>query len=496
MTRLSIEQILKDKQTLDPASITSLSLTHRALSDVSCLSQFTSLERLDLAFNSLTSLQGLSSCVNLKWLSVVQNKLQSLKGIEGLYNLTVLNAGKNKLRSMDEVRSLVSLRALILNDNEIVSICKLDQIKELNTLVLSRNPIREIGESLVKVKSITKLSLSNCQLQSIGSSLKSCIELKELRLAHNDIKTLPAELAYNKKLQNLDLGNNVIARWSDVKVLNFLADLKNLNVQGNPIAERDKLVKKVLKLLPSLHIFNARPIDKNTQKGDGGSVGRVDDFSIIPAKELEAPKEKKQDTIRENKLSEHEMDQSRHGHFGNVSDANLEKDLKKEKKMRDKLSRKDEVPVYGRDDVFERKLKRNTSEEQDNGNHIDMEDLKLKRRKTNEKFLKKDVQGDDKSTVEKKPKIKTSREEQGELDVIDNGETSFADLFAVNVAESPKLGDEKKMVDKAEDISFMRGLAASSAKKKKTKNRGMGAAVQLSAAVEVGMGGPSTWGDE
>lgn len=29
---------------------------------------------------------------------------------------------------------------------------------------------------------------------------------------------LPAELALNKKLQNLDLGNNVITRWSDLKV--------------------------------------------------------------------------------------------------------------------------------------------------------------------------------------------------------------------------------------------------------------------------------------
>lgn len=30
-----------------------------------------------------------------------------------------------------------------------------------------------------------------------------------------------------------------------LQVLNFLADLKNLNLQGNPIAERDKLAKKV-----------------------------------------------------------------------------------------------------------------------------------------------------------------------------------------------------------------------------------------------------------
>ncbi|PWA89851.1 leucine-rich repeat domain, L domain-like protein [Artemisia annua] len=163
---------------------------------------------------------------------------------------------------MDEVSSLVRLRALILNDNEIVSICKLDQMKELNTLVLSKNPIQKIGESLVKVNSITKLSLSNCKIQAIDSSIKSCTELRELRLAHNEIRTLPSELTRNTKIQNLDLGNNLILRWSDLKVLSSLGNLKNLNLAGNPVTEKDVTIKKIKKLVPSLQIFNARPIDK------------------------------------------------------------------------------------------------------------------------------------------------------------------------------------------------------------------------------------------
>lgn len=81
---------MEDNNTTDPNSITSLSLTHKALSDVSCLSEFKNLQRLDLGFNNLTSLEGLKLCVNLKWLSVVQNKLQSLKGIEGLIKLTIM----------------------------------------------------------------------------------------------------------------------------------------------------------------------------------------------------------------------------------------------------------------------------------------------------------------------------------------------------------------------------------------------------------------------
>ncbi|PQP92555.1 protein phosphatase 1 regulatory subunit 7 [Prunus yedoensis var. nudiflora] len=295
MNRLSLEQVLKDNNTRDPNSISSLKLNHKALSDVSCLSEFKNLERLDLSFNNLTSLEGLKSCVNLKWLSVANNKLQSLKGIEGLSKLTVLNAGKNKLKVMDEVMSIVSLRAVILNDNEIASVCRLEPLRDLNTLVLSRNPIRDIGDSLMKVKSITKLSLSHCQLQTIQSSLKSCIELKELRLAHNDIKVLPAELALNKKLQNLDLGNNVITRWSDLKVLDSLVNLKNLNLQGNPMVEKDKLAKKIKRILPNLHVFNARPIDKYTKNEKGAGVDEVDDSSLNAANKQESQTEKRKD---------------------------------------------------------------------------------------------------------------------------------------------------------------------------------------------------------
>lgn len=150
MSELSAEDILREKKTHNPNSITSISLDHKALSSVSrytlffsifickllalilftlfqvsCLSNFNNLDRLDLSFNSLTSLkvyfnyiglisywdfkvnfllgfqaqfligipimQGLESCFNLKWLSVQQNKLHTLNGIEALTNLAVIS---------------------------------------------------------------------------------------------------------------------------------------------------------------------------------------------------------------------------------------------------------------------------------------------------------------------------------------------------------------------------------------------------------------------
>ncbi|KAH9659661.1 leucine-rich repeat and IQ domain-containing protein 1-related [Citrus sinensis] len=436
MTRLSTEQILKDNKTGDPNSIKSLTLTHKALSDVSCLTDFNNLERLDLSSNNLTSLEGLRHCVNLKWLSVVQNKLQSLKGIEGLSKLTVLNAGKNKLRSMDEVMSVVSLRALILN-------------------VLSRNPIRKIGDSLLNMKAITK--------------------------------TLPAELAFNKKLQNLDLGKNLITRWSELKVLQSLVSLNNLNLQGNPVAEYDKLAKKVKNLLPNLHIFNARPIDRITKNEKDNIVDKVNDSSNNADDTIKVHMEKKRDGTREtnDKPSNKEIQWRK-------SDSAAGKKLKKKSKeqereldaINDAMNSGGIVPGRNKDGDL------NSSRD------VDMEkDLKRKRKKTSENLSNKDIQVDDDDNIFKKKQKKQSKEKQGELDIIDNREAAFTELFSANIAGNPEF-DGDNMVNEASKFNSVDGLVTSSAKKKKSKNRGMGLTVQLSQEPEVGLGGPSTWGDE
>nr|GEW91280.1 hypothetical protein [Tanacetum cinerariifolium] len=317
---LTSKEVLQENKTSDTNAVTSLTFTHRALSHVSCLAEFKKLEKLDLTFNNLSSLEGLKDCVNLKWLSVKQNKLRTLKGIESCLSLTVLNAGNNMLQSMEEVSSLLRLRALILNDNEIVSICKLDQMKELNTLVLSKNPIQKIGESLVKVNSITKLSLSNCKIQAIDSSIRSCKELRELRLAHNEIRTLPSELTRNTKIQNLDLGNNLILRWSDLKILSSFGNLKNLNLVGNPVTEKDVTTKKIKKLVPSLQIFNARPIAKPMKNVKAGT----EDHLLVDAGD--------NDKKKELKMQKHKPIKTDHKETTTLTDLNSEKKSKRKSK--------------------------------------------------------------------------------------------------------------------------------------------------------------------
>lgn len=218
-----------------------------------------------------------------------------------------------------------------------------------------------------------------------------------------------------------------------------------------------------------MHIFNARRVDKSARNEISG---RADDSSLIPTNELDYHSEKKKDHTRDVNSSKHVTDQ-RGDHFDNASD-DVEKDLRqKRKKTKGKVSKMEEASTDEKDDAVIEK--------------------KLKRKKQHEELLK---NNDDKiHNDEKKLKSKKSRKELSELDIIDNREVSFADLFSVDAVENLKHNSESKTVDKS-GINVLGGLLAVSAKKKKTKNQGLVSTVPLSPAVEIGMGGPSTWGDE
>ncbi|WOL18460.1 protein phosphatase 1 regulatory subunit 7 [Canna indica] len=460
MGRLTLEQISQESKGGADAT-TSLNLSHRILSDVSCLSNFHNLERLDLSFNCLSSLEDLSSCVNLKWLSVMENKLETLKGVEGLSKLTILNAGKNMLCAMDEIKSLTSLRALILNDNKIPSICKLDHLSFLNTLVLSRNPIHNIGDSLVKAKSITKLSLSHCHIQYIGSSLTSCVDLKEARFAHNMIMSLPAELARNTKLQNLDMGNNLIENSSDIKVLSVLYKLKNLNLQGNPIAEKDKLAKKVKKLVPHLQIFNAKPLQRSnkvetTAREEKSSYSKDDDFSPYASKNEAATELKRKKKKTNVTSSKNILQNSGLGYDALPASTNVE--VKKESARKStKLNSKSKRNVVTDDNP-----PRDSKE----------------------------------SHAKKGSKRKNySDREQSKFEGIDDAETPFMDLIFLDNA-TRKVERSKKGQEVVADGELLGALVVDHAKKRKKSKNILGAlALQLLPPTEVGIGGPSAWDD-
>ncbi|EMS59372.1 Protein phosphatase 1 regulatory subunit 7 [Triticum urartu] len=460
--------------------------TRKSSEPVSCLGSFKNLERLDLGHNCLVTLEGLSACTNLKWLSVIENKLVSLKGAEVLSKLQgrilaqfmnhnarefflsllvqVLNAGKNKLTRIDEVKSMTSLGALILNDNNITSICKLDPHHQLNTLVLSKNPVITFGDALVNAKSIKKISMSHCEIESIGSSLAACVELKELRLAHNKITTIPSDLAKNTKILNLDLGNNLIERESDLKVLSELRYLRNLNLQGNPIAEKGTLAKKVMKIVPNLRIFNAKPIEAISQNENSGKGSKLKKDEEMPDRDpIDSNTEKKE----KRKRSKQQVQSP-------------EEPAAKDTPPAATIA----APVKSALSDSKKKKKEKVVTEQDKSSRPKSKDDK--------------ASFDDTEGKAKKESKKKKSANKGDKDAggIDDTEVSFAELMFSGDGGVPEPMPKDKTQATAVDGKFVGGLVIDHTKKrKKAKGTPIDASdlKQLCSAPEVGAGGLSGW---
>ncbi|KAL5220727.1 hypothetical protein ABZP36_025440 [Zizania latifolia] len=463
MGRLTVEQAKREAGSAGMAA-TSLNLSHRALSDVSCLSSsLKNLERLDLGYNCLVTLEGLSTCANLKWLSVIENKLVNLKGVEGLSNLQVLNAGKNKLTTMDEVKSLTSLGALILNDNNISSICKLDQLHQLNTLVLSKNPIFSLGDALVKAKAMKKLSLSHCQIEKIGSSLTACVELKELRLAHNKISIIPLDLAKNVKILNLDLGNNLIERGSDLEVLSKLHYLRNLNLLGNPIAEKNSVIKKVKKLVPNLRIFNTKPMEASSNSKNSREEN-------LPSKDADMPDD-------------------------GITDIHTKK---KVKGKHSKQQMKSPQEPAGQDTGLDVSIVTPAKTELLDGTEKKKEKVDIEYRKN-----KKSKRKDDNSSLDETGKkackgtkrTKSVDKQEKNTEGIDDTEIPFAELVFSREGNDQEPGLKGKMQETAPGGKFGGLVIDHTRKMKKAKGTAVGSSAlqQLSSVPEVGAGALSGW---
>ncbi|KDO58298.1 hypothetical protein CISIN_1g0154482mg, partial [Citrus sinensis] len=264
--------------------------------------------------------------------------------------------------------------------------------------------------------------------------------------------------------------------------------LNNLNLQGNPVAEYDKLAKKVKTLLPNLCIFNARPIDRITKNEKDNIVDKVNDSSNNSDDTIKVRMGKKRGGTREtnDKLSNEEIQWSK-------SDSAAGKKLKKKSKEKEgELDAIDDAKNSG--GVVPGQ---NKDANLNGSGDVEMEkDLKRKGRKTSENLSNKGIQVHDDDKRFRKKQKKRSKEKQGELDIIDNGETAFSELFSANIAGNPGFDGDNNMVNEASKFNSVDGLVTSSGKKKKSKNRGMGLTVQLSQEPEVGLGGPSTWGDE
>ena len=247
-----------------------MDLGDNQISDLSPLSELTSLTKLDLQYNQISDLSPLADLISLRDINLINNPLSDLGPLSNLTNLEVLDVYYGKVSDVSPLASLEKLPILVMpsalravvreelrlsnvvpvtKDNikqltrldawkkGIVNIQGLEFAGNLTELELGGNPIGDINP-LQRLIQLTHLGLGATNLSDSDLSLISTLtSLNYLALSGNQISNL-LPLSALTSLRYLDLGGNQI---SDLSPLSELTDLVELALGGNQISDLSPL---------------------------------------------------------------------------------------------------------------------------------------------------------------------------------------------------------------------------------------------------------------
>lgn len=252
--------------------------------------------------------------------------------------------------------------------------------------------------------------------------------------------------------------------------------------------------------MPNLHVFNAKPINKHAKNEKDDNIDK--DSSLVADKNPQTQTEEMRDHVSGKNFKDPLKGQGRDGP-GSPSDFDMKKKLKGKKEgtrnnASEDLSHEDEK----KDQLEKKKSKHHMLGESKIGNlKSDPDSEKQSKPESGEKNdkppkRKGPSQEEDDANVKKKLQ-KKAKVKRGELDVIDDAEVSFVDLFTADGVEDFEKGREKEVKDYASrDKKSAGAIVTFPGKRKKSKAQSTGSILDFSPAIEVGMGGASAWGDE
>ncbi|XP_046661614.1 leucine-rich repeat-containing protein 49-like isoform X2 [Homalodisca vitripennis] len=230
-----IKENNKDRITLDRRGLTSLPV----------LAADAQVKLLSLQHNLITRLDNISTIglSKLVFLDVYDNQLDRIAGLDTLATLRVLLMGKNRIRRMEGLKNLVKLEVLDLHGNQISQVGGLANLCELKVLNLAGNQIRTIGPS---------------DLQGLGA-------LQELNLRRNRLKRLMC-FGDTPQLQKLFLSNNEIQTIEDMSSVVKASQVREVSVDGNPIALVGDCVSFLVSYLPNLELLSQVQVSEQVRK--------------------------------------------------------------------------------------------------------------------------------------------------------------------------------------------------------------------------------------
>lgn len=316
-----IEQI--DALTYYAANLRSLDMSSNNIRQIEGLQGMSKLKELKLYGCQITRIQGLEQCVSLAALHLEDNQITAVEGLDQLRLLEYLNLDKNRIQKLGRgLGRLTKLRELHCSQNHLRTLDGVAGLSSLEVFCASYNQLQEVtADQLRGLGKLDELRIAGNQLTGLnflsgGSSgstssgpplpalatldvsanllttqalknLPSLPQIIELILSDNHIEELPpAVVASCPSLEILDLSRNRVEKAEELAKLKDLMSLRELLLEGNPLASDPDGLRRGLAALDSLEYLDDKPLPTRPAASGDLAVEDLDTFSLTTTKAL------------------------------------------------------------------------------------------------------------------------------------------------------------------------------------------------------------------
>ncbi|XP_030072925.1 leucine-rich repeat and guanylate kinase domain-containing protein isoform X2 [Microcaecilia unicolor] len=149
------------------------------------------LEEVDFSFNQITEMKDLSAYHALTTLILDSNNISEIKGLQNCSSLTYLSMAYNRIAEISGLTNLF-IKTLCLSNNEIVKIRGLESLQALENLDLANNKINSL-EGLEGLDLLQTINLKDNQISDLKELryIDDLPLLRELNLLNNPIQDHP-----------------------------------------------------------------------------------------------------------------------------------------------------------------------------------------------------------------------------------------------------------------------------------------------------------------
>jgi len=167
---------------------------------------------------------------------------------------------------------------------------------------------KKIAEKLENIEDLVSLSLNECNIASF-ENFPNLPHLERLEIFSNKFKggDLAKLVSKIPKVSTLLLGDNEIEEYSEIKCLAELKELKQVELSGSNLSNKDDFRDKIFEMLPNLEVLDGEdkdgnpvddedegiPLDDDDEEGDEDGDGEdYDDDEDDDEEEEKKPKKK------------------------------------------------------------------------------------------------------------------------------------------------------------------------------------------------------------